>query len=339
MSDDTQDRRLAALRTWLQTIRPNREWSISVASADASFRRYFRAQAQRQRFIVMDAPPDKEPVQDFVRVAGWLADWGVAAPRVHAVDAQSGFVLLDDLGDTVLLDRVGADDAVPLLEQSIDALVQLQARAAGSRQLDALPAYDVSFLADEMALCPQWFLQVHFGESLSGDQQTMIAQQFELITRAVAAQPRGFVHRDYHSRNLMVGEGRLRGMLDFQDAMHGPLSYDIVSLLRDCYVIWPEHVQRNGLERWATGLADAGVWAAVPGDLQRWFDFTGMQRHLKVLGIFCRLHHRDGKAGYLPDLPRVMNHLLTVMARYSELDALRALLTPFRSRLQAEVDS
>lgn len=339
MSDDRQDGRLAELRAWLQAIRPNRDWTFSVASADASFRRYFRAQTPQQRLIVMDAPPDKEPVQDFVRIAGWLADWGVAAPRVHAVDAEAGFVLLDDLGDTVLLDRVGEADAVPLLEQAIDALVHLQAQAAGSRQLEALPAYDAAFLADEVALCPQWFLQAHFGQVPDAAEHAMLSEQFGRIVSSVVAQPQGLVHRDYHSRNLMVGSGRLRGMLDFQDAMHGPMCYDIVSLLRDCYVVWPDHVQRTGLERWATGLVDAGIWTAVPDEVQRWFDFTGMQRHLKVLGIFCRLHHRDGKSGYLQDLPRVMRHLLSVMQRYPELAALHGYLAPFEAALQSPASS
>ena len=329
MSDDSQDPRRTDLEAWVRRIRPNRAWRFAPASADASFRRYFRARSDQQRYIVMDAPPEHEPLDAFMQVAGWLADWGVLAPRVHADEPDAGFLLLDDLGDTVLLDRVDAPEAIPLLEQAIDALVDLQVKAQASPRLQKLPAYDTDVLLREMRLFPEWFLQRHHGLDPSAKRRAALDQLMALVAAEVTAQPSGFVHRDYHSRNLMVADGRLVGMLDFQDAMHGPLCYDIVSLLRDCYVVWPEHVQRQGLERWSAGLTDAGVWSAVPRTVTRWFDFTGVQRHLKVLGIFCRLHHRDGKSNYLNDLPRVQQHLLDVCARYPELAPLGDMLSDF----------
>lgn len=329
MGDDSEDRRLAELKAWVRQVRPNRDWMFSPASADASFRRYFRARSPQQSYIVMDAPPEHEPLDAFVRVAGWLTDWDVPAPRVHAEDRRAGFLLLDDLGGTVLLDRVESADAITLLDQAIDALIDLQVKAAGSTRLRDLPPYGVDFLMQEMRLFPEWYLRRHHGVTQTPERAEAIERVMRAIANEVAAQPRGFVHRDYHSRNLMVSNGRLTGMLDFQDAMHGPLCYDIVSLLRDCYVIWPDHVQRDGLERWTTGLVDAGIWAPAPEDLRRWFDFTGVQRHLKVLGIFCRLHHRDGKPSYLNDLPRVQHHLFEVCKRYPELDLLREVLADF----------
>jgi N-acetylmuramate 1-kinase len=312
------DPRILLIRDWLER---DLGWSltrIEPASADASFRRYFRIwNAAGATRIVMDAPPGKEDIAPFVRVAGLLAGCDVHVPRIDAVDAARGLLLLEDLGSTHMLAALQAGaDAGALYAAALDALARIQLRGlAAAREL---PPYDRAVLEREMAECPEWFCQRHLGLELDAADVQLLAATFGFLVRDALAQPVVFVHRDYHSRNLMQLEQGGPGVLDFQDAVAGPIGYDLVSLLKDCYIAWP----RQRVESWVEGYRrSVGVLAAGAGaaEFLRWFDLIGLQRHIKVLGRFARLAHRDGKCGYLGDLPRVLDYVRDTAARYPEL--------------------
>lgn len=319
------DPRLDALSHWLAEDLDLPTQRIAVASADASFRRYFRAfLPDGETRIIMDAPPEHEDTAPFLHVAALLQDIGVHAPRVHAVDAGRGFVLLEDLGSTpylAVLREAGRAD--PLYGDALRALSVIQSRGAAAAA--TLAPYDEAVLRREMMLMPEWFATRHLGLELSAADHGLIDEAFSRLSAAVLGQPTVFVHRDYHSRNLMVLPEGGPGIIDFQDALAGPVAYDAVSLLKDCYISWP----RARVESWLRGyrdlLRDAGA-AALAGSSEReflrWFDLVGAQRHLKVLGIFARLWWRDGKPGYLDDLPLTLDYLLDACARLPELEAL-----------------
>lgn len=320
--------RKAQLQRWaIDQIAPGETpLEFTVASADASFRRYFRLRSPvtGASWIAMDSPPELEPLREFVHVAVLLARWQVEAPRVLAVDAERGFALLSDLGQHTMLDALQDSNAEALYNQAIDSLGSLQATAQRDPDLQDLPDYDAVRLLEEMLLFPQWYLHTHLGVTLSEDEQRGLHRDLETLAVRTAGQPQAFVHRDYHSRNLMAREDgtALTGMLDFQDAVRGPVTYDIVSLLKDCYVKWPEARRSAWLQRWAETAAAAGL---LPGEapVQDWFDDMGLQRHLKVLGIFARLHHRDGKPRYLADLPRVLDYVREVLATTDDVPTLQ----------------
>ena len=321
------DPRLDGLRRWLREDLDWHDAELAPASADASFRRYFRVLAPgRESVIAMDAPPDREDVEPYLRVAGMLADIGVNAPRVLERHASEGFLLLTDLGSVTYLGELAdAARAEPLYADALAALVQIQAR--GRRHADALPAYDERLLRFEMGLFSEWLIARHLGLTLTPAEARAVASAADTLVASALEQPRVFVHRDYHSRNLMVCAGNNPGILDFQDAVHGPLTYDLVSLLRDCYVAWPPGQVRN----WALGFRSAARSAGVPvgrdeGEFLRWFDLMGVQRHLKASGIFARLWHRDGKPGYLPDVPRTLEYIVTAAGSHRELAGLHALV-------------
>ena len=290
------------------------------ASSDASFRRYWRVGAQGQNHIVMDAPPEKESCVAFIDVARRLADADLRAPRVLAEDQQQGFLLLSDLGTETLLQALDQRTADSYYRSAMDSLQRMQRQVDGS----GLPRYDTLKLRDEMELMPRWFLRSHLALEPDCEEFDIIEGAFVALIHNARVQPQVFVHRDYHSRNLMLGaevEDPL-GILDFQDAVIGPLTYDLVSLLKDCYVRWePDRVARWA-EDYRQRLAGSGMEVPDPRRWQRWFDLMGVQRHLKVLGIFARLYYRDGKAGYLGDLPRVLEYVLESCERYLELEAL-----------------
>ena len=300
---------------------------FTVASADASFRRYFRLRnpLTGASWVAMDSPPDKEPLREFVHIAVLLARWDLDAPRVLAVDAERGFALLSDLGTHTMLDVLDEASAETLYAQAIDALATLQANAQRDSELTKLPIYDTQRLLDEMLLFPTWYLNTHLGVALDDAQHRGLEVDLQALAERTAAQPHCFVHRDFHSRNLMAQPdgSRLVGMLDFQDAVRGPVTYDIVSLLKDCYVTWPAPRRDAWLQRWADAAMGAGL-LAQDAPVQQWFDDMGLQRHLKVLGIFARLHHRDGKSGYLGDLPRVLDYVRPVLAQRPDLPGLQA---------------
>jgi N-acetylmuramate 1-kinase len=304
---------------------------VTSASADASFRRYFRVALGGETRIVMDAPPDKEDVGPFIRVAEMLGAMGVNAPRILERNLEEGYLLLADLGSqTYLKDLERGLNVDELYLDAIAALVRFQSR--GSQYAAQLPPYDEPLLIREMQLFPDWFLARHLRLELDAAALEQLQQSFSLLSAEALRQPRVFVHRDYHSRNLMVCRearyGENPGILDFQDAVFGPITYDLVSLLRDCYVAWPQ----ARVDAWVDTYRDLARKAGLDTgkDRQtflRWFDLMGVQRHLKAIGIFARLWHRDGKPGYLNDIPRTLAYVSDVAARYPELGSLSGLIT------------
>ncbi|MCL2872737.1 MAG: phosphotransferase [Betaproteobacteria bacterium] len=330
--------RAAALAAWLDAQFDGAAYAMTPASADASFRRYFRvtfpssppvSQAGRPSLIVMDAPPDKEDCRPFIKVAGLLRGCGVNAPEIFAQDVAQGFLLLADLGDTTYqtaLER-GAN-AQALYRDAITALAAFQRIEA-----PALPAYDEALLRRELDLFPDWFVARHCGHEWRDAERAMLERTFALLIAAARTQPQVFVHRDYHVRNLMdVAENR-PGVLDFQDAVVGPITYDLVSLLRDAYVAWDEEQQLDwAIRYWERARAVGLPVAARFDDFWRDFEWMGVQRHLKVVGIFARLWHRDGKNAYLADVPRVLGYLRQACARYTELMPLLRFLDVLEKR-------
>ncbi len=319
------DPRLAALRRWLQQDLAHEFERIEVASADASFRRYFRVfRRDGTSQIAMDAPPDKEDIGPYLRVARMLEDVGVHVPRVHATNLAQGFVLLEDLGATPYLTALAEAQRVePLYADALDALACIAAR--GGEAASLLPPYDAPTLEREMALMPEWFLARYLRLELDAEERGLLRAAFDFLVAEALAQPRVFVHRDYHSRNLMVLAAGNPGIIDFQDALHGPIGYDPVSLLKDCYIRWPRARVEGWLRAYRARLAAAGFAAGTGSserEFLRWFDLIGVQRHIKVLGIFARLWYRDGKIGYLADLPLTLGYVRDTCARYPELDPL-----------------
>ncbi len=335
MSSLSHDPRLEQLEQWLATLFGARDFVITPASADASFRRYFRVSRQGQTWIAMDAPPGKEDMGPYIRVSAMLVEVGVNAPEVLHRDEQQGFLLNTDLGSRTYLAELNAGgDAERLYRDAIEALVAIQAGAG--QHARTLPPYDDALLRREMGLFPEWFCTRHLGLQLSDSELAGLARTFDTLVAEALAQPAVFVHRDYHSRNLMVtdgvshqqgGQGANPGILDFQDAVLGPVTYDLVSLLRDSYVEWP--IER--LHAWIKHFRDTAQRSGVevganPAQFQRWFDLMGVQRELKVLGIFARLYHRDGKSGYLKDLPLTLKYVRQVTRHYRDLDFLTAFI-------------
>jgi N-acetylmuramate 1-kinase len=321
------DARLALIHDWVAGSLKLAPTAITPASSDASFRRYFRVSTAAGRtFVVMDAPPGKEDVRPYLKVSGLLESTGVHVPHVHERDIERGLLLLEDLGSTLYLARLNAgDDPDSLYGDALNALaaIQLQGRDAAAE----LAPYDRAALMREMDLMPEWFCARHLGLSASAGDQGVIARAFEFLSAEALAQPQVFVHRDYHSRNLMVIRERNPGVIDFQDAVRGPIGYDLVSLLKDCYISW----SRERVERWVSGyralLAERGGPVGTDErEFLRWFDLIGVQRHIKVLGIFARLWYRDGKNGYLRDLPLTLEYVRDTCRRYGELADLSRLV-------------
>ena len=324
--------RYDCLTAWVGARFPGRPLTLAPASADASFRRYFRvsfADGAPSR-IVMDAPPDKEDSRPFVHAAGLLAAAGINVPQVLDSDLAQGFLLLTDLGSTTYLDALRADPAraPALYHDAIAALIALQSGAAAA----TLPPYDRALLLREMRLLPEWYVGQHRKFELGAKDQAVLARAFDTLMDNIVEQPRAFVHRDYHSRNLMVtredrGEGANPGVLDFQDAVSGPLTYDLVSLLKDAYVeLEEERVLDWCIRYWEAARKVSLPVAADFGVFYRDFEWTGLQRHLKILGIFARLNYRDGKDQYLADLPLVLKYARSTCARYTAFTPLLRLL-------------
>ncbi len=313
------DARVALIRDWLARDLRLPASRIEPASSDASFRRYFRVYCGDSTFIVMDAPPGREDVRPYLKVSRLLESLGAHVPHVHERDVPRGLLLLEDLGATLYLERLAAgDDPDRLYADALRVLALIQVRGTGA--CAGLAPYNRAELAREMALMPEWFLARHLALAPAPEETQLLGAAFEFLIREALAQPEVFVHRDYHARNLMVVRERNPGIIDFQDAVRGPLGYDLVSLLKDCYIAWP----RARVTGWVRGYRELlrAQGADVGGEeaqFVRWFDLAGAQRHIKVLGIFCRLWYRDGKAGYLADLPRTLEYLRDTCARYAEL--------------------
>ncbi|MFP5419258.1 MAG: aminoglycoside phosphotransferase family protein [Gammaproteobacteria bacterium] len=325
--------RLHALEAW--TARQLGEDSIEIApaSADASFRRYFRATAKGRDYIVMDAPPAHEDCRPFVRVARLFADAGVHVPQVLAQDLEQGFLLLSDLGNTTYLAALEEAGTSPARARELylaanDALIRIQL----SSRPGVLPEYDRALLTRELQLFPEWYVGKHLGARLSDEQKQSLEAVFERLLANNLAQPQVFVHRDWHSRNLMVTDPN-PGILDFQDAVYGPITYDLASIYRDAYIKWDEELQLDWVIRYWEKARAAGLPVHPDfGDFWRDFEWMGAQRHIKVLGIFARLYHRDGKDGYLKDMPLVMDYLRRVCERYGELKPLLVVLDALQDR-------
>jgi N-acetylmuramate 1-kinase len=313
------DARLALIRDWLSRELHLGASRIEPASSDASFRRYLRVFCDAGTYVVMDAPPGKEDVRPYLKVSALLASLGAHVPHVHEADSARGLLLLEDLGTTLYLERLAAgDDPEPLYADALDALAAIQVR--GREAAQALAPYGRAELAREMALLPEWFLARHLALALSAGETRLLSETCEFLIQAALAQPVVFVHRDYHARNLMVVGERNPGIVDFQDALLGPVGYDLVSLLKDCYIAWPRERVLGWVREFRARLgAQGGEAGASEAEFLRWFDLIGVQRHIKVLGIFCRLWYRDGKRGYLADLPRTLDYVRDACARYAEL--------------------
>jgi len=320
-----EDLRTLLMRDWLEHDVLLEFKSIEAASSDASFRRYFRVLTPDASLIVMDAPPEKEKLDAFIKIAGLLRDAGIRAPEIYRQNLEDGFLLLEDFGGQSLLGYSGAPPTLALYQAALENILVLQTHKPFSNV--GLPFYDEALLRRELDIFHTWFV----GESLDLVMPRLLWEDVQqLLIGSALSQPSTFVHRDFHSRNLMVlADGQL-GVLDFQDAVIGPVTYDLVSLLRDCYVAWPQQQVDVWLEAHRKRLLDAGM---VDDDAQlfrQWFDLMGLQRHLKAIGIFTRLHLRDGKPGYLADIPRTFGYVTEVCRRYPQL-------AEFGGFLQAEV--
>ncbi|MDL2284667.1 phosphotransferase [Oxalobacter sp. OttesenSCG-928-P03] len=336
LSADTMtlsDSRLALLHQWLGSLSRHdiHSGSIRPASSDASFRRYFRIDSAHGSYIAMDAPPEKEKVEPFIHVAEIFGQCGVCVPEVIEKNVEQGFLLLSDLGSTTYLQQLNEANAHDMYLDAIDSLVRIQMSSVPG----VLPEYDRTLLLNELKLFPEWYVQKHLGVELSEKQAAALQKIFDLILANNLAQPQVYVHRDYHSRNLMAMESGNPGILDFQDAVFGPITYDLASLLRDAYIVWDEERVLDWAIRYWERARKAGLPVNPDIDMfYRDFEFMGLQRHLKVLGIFARLYHRDGKDAYLNDLPVVMEYTYKTALRYPELAPLAQLLTQL---LQKEV--
>ena len=326
-NDVATGHRLAALNDWISGIDDVAGCQPTPASNDASFRRYFRLHNGVESFIVMDAPPPEEDCLPFIRVAGYLESMQLNAPRVIEADLENGFLLLSDLGSEQYFERLKSapDQAGSLYSDAIDALLILQRRGAAYQGL--LPPYDETLLRFELSLFRDWLCGTHLNLSFSDDDERRWQACCDALVENAICQPQVFVHRDYHSRNLMVMEQDNPGILDFQDALEGPFTYDLVSLLKDCYVSWPA----DEVRQWALGyyrkLSAATRELVDEQQFCRYFELMGVQRELKAAGIFCRLNHRDGKSAYLDDVPRTLNYIVELGSRYEELNFLVPLIT------------
>ncbi len=319
------------LTDWLSSLYPNETFTIAPASADASFRRYFRATfADGSTKVVMDAPPQHEDCKPFLHVGKLFEDAGTHVPHVYAQDLSQGFLLLSDLGNTTYLQALDSASAPKLYGAATDALIKIQL----SSHANELPPYDEALLRRELNLFPEWYIAKHLGVTLSGKQQSKLEEVFKRILANNLAQPCVYVHRDYHSRNLMVTEPN-PGILDFQDAVYGPITYDLASLFKDAYVRWEEEEIMDWVIRYWEKARKAGLPVRADfGEFYRDYELMGAQRHIKVLGIFARLYHRDGKDGYLKDMPLVMEYLHKACERYIDLKPLLNILLELNEQVQ-----
>lgn len=319
----TTDRAAARLAWARATLRDN-SLTLESASSDASFRSYWRTHHDGQSWIVMDSPPAQEDPRPWLTIGQQLAAAGLHVPAVHAQDLEQGFLLIEDLGDRLYLRELDEHNADALYGDAMDALLRMQTHMDHRD----LPPFDRDVLVRGLEVMPEWFLGRHLGYTPTCDERDVLEAAFALIIRNAQEQPRVFVHRDYHSRNLLVVERNNPGVIDFQGALAGPITYDLASLLRDAYIVWPRERVEGWVESYRRRLRDAG---AIDADVDakrflRWFDLTGMHRHVRVLGQFYRLWYRDGKPGYLADVPRVYHYVVSVARTYPELADFVALI-------------
>ncbi|WP_417545313.1 aminoglycoside phosphotransferase family protein [Marinobacter sp.] len=317
------DNRLQMLTTWIRQFPGFGNTDVRPVSGDASFRRYFRVwktatDGSSVPFIVMDSPPEQENCEPFIQLDRHWCEAGIAVPKIFEADSERGFLLLEDFGDQLMLDQLNPKTANTLYRSALDELVLIQRLSAPTDY--PMPTYNTALLNREMALFRDWLLEGYLGLVLSNTEQSMLDTTFALLRESALAQPQVTVHRDYHSRNLLVREQSNRpGVIDFQDAVTGPVTYDVVSLLKDCYIQWPEEQVCQWLETFREKTLGAGLHRADSDTFRQWFELMGMQRHLKAAGIFARLAMRDDKPRYLADIPRTVSYLLSASKRQPAL--------------------
>jgi len=314
------DHRVTAMHEWLSGIFPTPKFSVVPLAGDASFRRYFRAIVGDQHYVVMDAPPEKESCAPFVAVAKAFEKSTVRFPSIFSADLERGFLLLSDFGDRQLLPLLNNHSVDQLYCSAMDALLPIQSR---DRIPDYhLPYFDADLYWREFDIFDTWYLKKNLHQSLSAADEALLKNSYQLLIDSAQSQPQVFVHRDYHSRNIMLCSDNQLGILDFQDAVFGAITYDLVSLLKDCYIAWPDHQ----VEKWVLYFYQHLNLSVDFKTFMRWFDLMGLQRHIKCLGIFSRLHYRDHKNGYLKEIPRVLNYAVKVCDKYPELHLLSHIL-------------
>ena len=324
--------RSTLLNQWLEQL-GYRDYRLSAASEDASFRSYLRLECGADSYVVMDAPPQQEPCDRFIAIANKLRDAGLNAPEIIASNLVDGFLLLTDFGGADYLSQLDAQTEGPLYADALAALLAMQKGI----DADDLPEYDEALLQREMDLFHDWFIVKSFGVELDASQQAIWQGIKQLLVENALAQPQVFVHRDYHSRNLMKLEQHNPGILDFQDAVRGPVTYDLASLLRDCYIAWPAARVDQLVRDYYESARVNGLVDVEAARFKRWFDLMGVQRHLKAIGIFSRLNIRDGKPGYLKDIPRTLGYVRQVCADEVSLASLTALIEQLQ--LQQRIDA
>ncbi|MDE2280882.1 MAG: phosphotransferase [Xanthomonadaceae bacterium] len=316
--------RAAARLAWARHTLGDASLTLEPASSDASFRSYWRTSHGGQSWIVMDSPPEREDPRPWLAIGARLAAAGLHVPKVSAQDLEQGFLLIEDLGSRVYLTELDDGSADRLYGDAMDALLAMQTRVSA----DDLPPFDHTVLMNGLEVMPAWFLECHLGHTPDCGEWDVLEAAFDVIMRNALSQPQVFVHRDYHSRNLLRVDSNNPGIVDFQGALHGPITYDLASLLRDAYVAWPRERVEGWVESYRLRLRQVGMIGEHidAGHFLRWFDLTGLHRHVRVLGQFYRLWYRDGKPGYLKDVPQVYRYVIEVAHRYPELAGFAELL-------------
>jgi aminoglycoside/choline kinase family phosphotransferase len=328
------DSRIQQAKTWLEQLKLAPDFQLETASADASFRRYFRVILENQTLILMDAPPDKEPLDQFLYTHELLSQQQVHTPKIVAENQAQGFLLMEDLGTELYLDVLNHENADQLYSDAIDALINIQKgptttassvnSSATASQTKPLPQYNESLVNQELELFIDWYVKKYLGKSLSEKEHLTWSKLKTLLNDNFKAQPQVWVHRDFHSRNLLRTKTQSPGVIDFQDMVEGPISYDLCSIFKDCYIEWPREKQLDWLNTFYDKSKHSQQFEFA--QLVRWYDLTGLQRHIKVLGIFCRLNYRDGKSNYMDDLPLVHKYVMQVCDLYPKLDDFKALM-------------
>ena len=321
-----EDQRILQLVEWLSSFLDKKIRSIEFASEDASFRRYFRIVHENSSYILMDAPVEHMDIEPFLRIAEKFLSIGLNVPTVFASNKEKGFALISDFGNTMYLDILTHITADELYEDALNSLIRLQ--VATSSDPNFLPPYDAELLCSEMELFRSWYLPEHRKLEITPEISDVLDHTFEFLRDRALEQPKVWVHLDYHSRNLMHVADNNPGIIDFQSAVLGPITYDLVSLLRDCYIVWPPERVRHWIHRYFNLAHDAGLSVEfTENEFMQWFDWMGLQRHIKVVGIFSRLNYRDHKAKFLEDIPTVMTYIEFVSRSYKELKPLHRLVT------------
>jgi aminoglycoside/choline kinase family phosphotransferase len=321
MSDIVQDdARINEIHHWLKTVLPSIHYTLESASNDASFRRYFRVTVETKTWILMDAPPGQEDTRPFIDIGTFLYEHGIHVPKIYDRETETGFLLLSDFGNIPYLNELNENSADSLYKAAIDSLIKIQ--RCPTKDIN-LPVYDSALLQQEMNLFSDWFLDKHLHIAVP----QFLKTTFNHLISSALEQPQVVVHRDYHSRNLMHTVENSPGIIDFQDAVIGAISYDLVSLLRDCYISWPEDKINEWIQYYLSTAQQQGLLPNISIEqFTQWFDWMGLQRHIKVLGIFCRLNYRDGKANYMNNLPLTLAYVRKTSAKYPEFSELNSFL-------------